>query len=83
MKAPTLFLSTLLAGTTFVIGAATIDPAETITEVKARWYKNLPGEKFDFNNSPDDYKEVLYGVTYKWITKHLSWDDAAGRLIAL
>jgi dsRNA-specific ribonuclease len=62
---------------------ATIDPAETIDEVKSRWYKNLPGEKFDFNNSPDDYKEVLYGVTYKWITKHLSWDDAAGRLIAL
>ena len=61
---------------------ATIDPAETIAEVTSRWYKKLPGEKFSLD-SPDDYKEILYGVAYKWITKHLSWDAAAGRLIAL
>jgi dsRNA-specific ribonuclease len=62
-----------------------IDPAlteEVKGELQSRWYKKLPGEKVSLD-APDDYKEILYGVTYKWITKHLSWDDATGRLIAL
>jgi hypothetical protein len=62
-----------------------IDPAlteEVKGELQSRWYKKLPGEKVSLD-APDDYKEILYGVTYKWITKHLSWDATAGRLIAL
>jgi dsRNA-specific ribonuclease len=62
-----------------------IDPhltEEVRGELQSRWYKKLPGEKVSLD-APDDYKEILYGVTYKWITKHLSWDATAGRLIAL